>query len=69
MREDKIYKTLDLSIDPATNEKRDRESVREMLNMTTSQKVKDTCIEAGKIRSALVEKLLLEKETGEICNF
>ena len=65
-QKDTIPKKLDLSVDPSTNEKRDRETVRELLQMKACRKVKDTSKEAGKIRSALVEKLWLEKETGEV---
>ena len=66
-RKDNIPKTLDLSIDPSTNEKRNRETVRELLQMTACRKVRDTSVEAGKNRNALVEKLWLEKETGNVC--
>ena len=65
-QKDTIPQKLDLSVDPSTNEKRDRATVRELLQMMACRKVKDTSKEAGKIRSALVEKLWLEKETGEV---
>lgn len=65
-RKDTIPKKLDLSIDPSTNEKRDRETVRELLQMRACRKIKDSSVEAGKVRSALVEKLWLEKETGKV---
>lgn len=66
-RKDTVAKKLDLSIDPTTNGKRDRETVRELLQMTSCQKVKDTLSEAGIIRDALADKLWLEKETGHVC--
>ena len=66
-RKDTCPKKLDLSIDPNTSEKRDRETVRELLQMRASQKVNDTSTEALKIRNALAEKLWLEKETVEVC--
>ena len=67
-RKDTIPKKLDLSIDPSTNEKRNRATVRELLQMRFCRKIKDTSTEAGKIRNGLVEKLWLEKESnGEIC--
>lgn len=66
-RKDTVTTKCDLSIDPKTNGKRDRETVRELLDMTSCQKVKDTSSEAGKIRDALADKLWLEKETGHVC--
>jgi hypothetical protein len=65
-RKDTVPKKLDLSVDPSTNKKQDRETVRELLQMTACRKVKDTSKEDGKIRSALVENPWLEKETGEV---
>ena len=67
LRKDTIPKKLDLSIDPSTSQRRDREVVRELLQMRACQKMKDTSKEAGKIRDALVEKLWSERETGDIC--
>ena len=66
-RKDSIPKKLDLSIDPSTNEKRDSTKVRELLQMRACRRIKDSLVEAGRIRSALVEKLWLEKQTGEVC--
>ncbi|CAB4039970.1 Hypothetical predicted protein [Paramuricea clavata] len=39
---DAISKKCDLSIDPVTNEKRDRETVRALLGMRSCRKLKDT---------------------------
>ena len=66
-RKDSIPKKLDLSVDPGTNEKRDSAKVRELLQMRACRQIKDSSVEAGKIRNALVEKLWLERETGEVC--
>ena len=63
---DTIPKKLDLSIDPATNEKRNREKIREVLQMQNCTKVRDSSSEAENVRTVLTEKLWLEKETGQI---
>ncbi|XP_028417137.1 protein ANTAGONIST OF LIKE HETEROCHROMATIN PROTEIN 1-like [Dendronephthya gigantea] len=63
---DTMPKKLDLTIDPTTSEKRDREKIREILQMTNCSKVNNSSPLAEKIRMALVEKLWLEKETGFI---
>jgi hypothetical protein len=59
-------KKLDLTIDPLTNEKRDRVKVREFLQTRNCNKVKDSSSQAEKIRAALTNKLWLENETGQI---
>lgn len=63
---DAISKKCDLSIDPITNQKRDRETVRQMLQMRSCRKVNDTSVEASRNRDALAEKFYLEKETGDV---
>jgi hypothetical protein len=65
-RGDTMPKKLDLTIDPLTNEKRDRVKVRELLQMRNCSKVKDSSSQAEKIRAALTNKLWLENETGQI---
>ena len=42
---------LDLTVDPATNERRDRDTVRKLLDMHECATVKDSNIKAGKIRN------------------
>jgi hypothetical protein len=64
---DTLPKKLDLTIDLATNEKRNREKIREVLQMRNCAKVRDSSAQAENIRAALTEKLWLEKETGQIC--
>lgn len=66
-RNDTILKKPDLSLDPNTSEKRDRETVRELLKMRACRKVKDSSKETSKIRDTLLQKLWLEKETGKVC--
>ena len=65
-RGDTIPKKLDLSVDPTTNEKRESKIIRELLQMRACRKVNDTSKEAGFVRNALVEKLWLEKVTGDV---
>lgn len=57
----------DIAADPATLERRDRQVVRDMLDMRKCEKVKDTSINAGKIRAALKEKLWREKLQYGVC--
>ena len=63
---DAISKKCDLSIDPITNQKRDRVTVRQLLQMRSCRKLKDTSVEASQNRDALTEKFYLEKETGDV---
>ena len=65
-RGDSISRKLDLSVDPTTQEKRDREEIRKLLQMTDCRSSKDTSDEAVKVRDVLCEKLWVEKETGKI---
>ena len=63
---DTIPSKLDLSIDPETNEKRDRQKVREMLKISMSPKTMTAgSTEANHIRNALTDKLWEEKERAE----
>ena len=65
-RGDSIARKLDLSVDPGTQEKRDREEIRKLLQMTNCKSSKDTSAEAVKVRDASGEKLRVEKETGKV---
>lgn len=63
---DTIPSKLDLSIDPETNEKRDRQKIREMLKIGISPKTLTAgSTEANHIRKALTDKLWGEKERAE----
>ena len=66
-RGDTMSKKLNLTIDPVTNQRRDRERIRELLQMTSCDKIKDSCHQANVIRDALTEKFFVERETGEVC--
>ena len=57
---DTLPRKLDLTIDLSTNEKRDRAKIREILEMRNCTKVRDSSLQAEKIRDALAEKLWLE---------
>ena len=52
-RGDSISRKLDLSVDPTTQEKRDREEIRKLLQMTDCRSSKDTSDEAVKVRDVL----------------
>jgi hypothetical protein len=61
---DSLSKKLDLTFDPDTLEKRNRDDIRERLQMTCCKKVNDTGAYGKQVRDALCRKLWLEKETG-----
>ena len=46
--------------------KRETETVRQLLQMRSCRKLKDTSVEASQNRDALTEKFYLEKETGDV---
>ena len=52
----------DLTVDPATNKRRDREKVRRLLKMRECRRIQDTNKKAEEIRSALTKKFWNEKE-------
>ena len=64
MQGDAISKKLDLTIDPESNEKRDREEVRKLLQMRECNSIRDVSGEANRIRNALTIKLWGEKQTS-----
>ena len=57
---------LDLSIDPFTPKKRSREEIRDLLQMRSCPKRKDSYYKAGAIREALTRKMWQEKEANEL---
>ena len=65
---DAMSKKCDLSIDPVTNEKRDRETVRSLLQMRSCRKLRGTSAEGSKNRIALTRKLHDEKVTSKVYN-
>ena len=60
-RGDTIPTKLDLTIDPLTNQKRNRNTIRALLNMRNCKPVKDSSRSANQIRKALTNKLWSEK--------
>lgn len=50
----------DLTIDPLTNQKRNRNAIRALLNMSNCKPVKDSSRYANQIRTALTNKLWRE---------
>ena len=57
-----MSRKMDLTIDPATGERRDREVIRNLLQMVRSPPVRDSCHQATLIRNRLSDKFLREKE-------
>ena len=64
---DSISKKLDLTLDPVTQERRNRAEIRELLQMRDCPKVMNTSGAAQKIQNALSDKLWQEKVTGIVC--
>lgn len=66
-RGETLSKKLDLTLDPVTNQQRDRNRIREILQMLPCEKVRDSCQQADIIQNTLADKLFLEKQTGIVC--
>ena len=66
-RGDTISKKLNLTVDPVTNQRRDRQQICELLQMTSCEKIRDSSHQANVIRDALAAKLFVEKQTGLVC--
>ena len=60
-RGDTMCKQLDLTLDPLTNERRDRDTIRKLLKMRSCPKTRDSCGQASNIRDSLCDKLWKEK--------
>ena len=58
---------MDLAIDPKTRNRRDRATIRELLQMRACDKIPDTDASTRLIREGLIEKLCLEKQGGGGC--
>ena len=52
---DSLSRKMDLTIDPVTGERRDREVIINLLQMTRSPPVRDICHQATLIRNCLSE--------------
>ena len=63
---DTITREMDLAIDPKTGNRRDRATIRELLQMRACDKIPDTDTRARLIREGLIEKLWLEKQGGGV---
>ena len=63
---DTITREIDLAIDPQTGNRRDRATIRELLQMRACDKIPDTDTRARLIREGLIEKLWLEKQGGGV---
>lgn len=60
-RGDTMCKQLGLTLDPLTNERRDRDTIRKLLKMKSCPKTRDSCGQASNIRDSLCDKLWKEK--------
>ena len=63
---DTITREMDLAIDPKTRNRRDRATIRELLQMRACDKIPDTDASTRLIREGLIEKLCLEKQGGGV---
>ena len=66
-RGDTLSKQLDLTLDPVTNPRRDRNQVGELLQMTSCERIRDSIKLANPIKDALADKLFMEKQTRVVC--
>lgn len=62
-----LSKQLDLTLDPVTNQRRERNQVRELLQMTSCERIRDSSKQANAIRDAQADKLFMEKQTRVVC--
>ena len=60
-----LSKKLDLSHDPNSNERRDRTTIRNLLEMRSCNKINDSSSQANKIRDTLCAKLWKEKQDSQ----
>lgn len=60
---DAMSPQLDLTVDPASHQKRDRNSVRELLQMTNGSNIKKTSTKANAIRDDIMEYLWNERKS------
>ena len=59
-----LSKKLDMTLDSNSNERRDRATIRKLLDMRSCEKVSDADTQAGHIRDTLCAKLWKEKENS-----
>ena len=63
---DALSAKMDLTIDPTTNERRNREELRTLLKMRSCCSIKDTSESAREVRDALCRKFWSKRETGYV---
>ena len=66
-RGETLSRKLDLTLDPVTSQRRDRNRIRELMQMTSCEKIRDSSKQVNVIRDALADKLFMEKQTGMVC--
>ena len=57
-----LCRQLDATVDPATNQRRPKEVIRRLLNMTNCHPIRDNCHQATRIRNVLTQKLWRENQ-------
>ena len=67
-RGETISKKLNLTVDPITNQRRDRQQIQELLQMTSCGKIRDSSHQANVIHDANAEKLFTERERQSLLN-
>ncbi|XP_044184341.1 protein ALP1-like [Acropora millepora] len=61
-RGETLCRQIDEIVDTATNQRRPRDIIRHLLNMTNCHPVRDTCPQATRIRNVLTQKLWRENQ-------
>lgn len=67
-RGETISKKLNLTVNPITNQRRDRQQIQELLQMTSCGKIRDSSHQANVIHDANAEKLFAERERQSLLN-
>lgn len=65
-RGENISKNLDLTVNPATQQRRPRNTIRDLLQMTSSRPIGNSTMSAVRIRDSLAKKFWKEHETGDV---
>ena len=61
-RGETLCRQLNVTFDPATNQRRPRDVIRRLLNMSDCPRIRDNCYQANQIRNVLMQKFWREKQ-------
>ena len=61
-RGETLCRQLNATVDPATNQRRPRDVIRRLLNMSDCPRIRDNCYKANQIRNVLMQKFWREKQ-------